>query len=98
MADRWNVEYTDTFAGEANYCWVRRATIELVPLPNDTVYTSAATIARNRRAYDRELMRKAKSAVGITGMRGRKESYGDSIAFYPYGTATVLFINWKESD
>lgn len=81
MADRWNVEYTDTFAGEANYCWVRRA-----------------TIARNRRAYDRELMRKAKAAVGITGMRGRKESYGDSIAFYPYGTATVLFINWKESD
>jgi hypothetical protein len=24
----YNVEYTDTFGGEANYCWVRRATIE----------------------------------------------------------------------
>ena len=20
----WNIEVTDTFAGEANYCWVRR--------------------------------------------------------------------------
>jgi hypothetical protein len=24
----WNVEQTDTFGGEANYCWVRRETIE----------------------------------------------------------------------
>lgn len=23
----WHVEHTDTFAGEANYCWVRRYTI-----------------------------------------------------------------------
>lgn len=23
----YSVEYTDTFGGEANYCWVRRATI-----------------------------------------------------------------------
>jgi hypothetical protein len=25
-----NVEYTDTFAGEANYCWVKRATFQTV--------------------------------------------------------------------
>ena len=25
---KFNVEYTDTFGGEANYCWVKRATIE----------------------------------------------------------------------
>ena len=24
----YQVEYTDTFAGEANYCWVRRAKVE----------------------------------------------------------------------
>lgn len=24
----WNVEYTDTFGGEPNYCWVRRQEIE----------------------------------------------------------------------
>jgi hypothetical protein len=28
-AIRFDVEYTDTFGGEANYCWVRRATIEV---------------------------------------------------------------------
>ena len=25
---KFNVEYTDTFGGEANYCWVQRETIE----------------------------------------------------------------------
>jgi hypothetical protein len=24
----WNVEYTDTYGGEANYCWVNRQDIE----------------------------------------------------------------------
>lgn len=27
--DTYNVEYTDTFGGEANYSWVTRATIEV---------------------------------------------------------------------
>jgi len=75
---------------------VRRATVSLAPLPNDTVYTSAETIARNRRSYDRELMRKAKAAMGITGMRGRRTSYGDYIEFRPYGCATVMFISFSE--
>ena len=26
-----NAEYTDTFCGEANYCWVRRATLPHIP-------------------------------------------------------------------
>ena len=25
---KWNLEHTDTFGGEANYCWVNRAEIE----------------------------------------------------------------------
>ena len=31
MADTFtlSVEYTDTFGGEANYCWVKRETLEL---------------------------------------------------------------------
>lgn len=24
----WQFEHTDTFAGEANYCWVRRETVD----------------------------------------------------------------------
>lgn len=27
----WNLEYTDTFGGEANYCWVRRARMPAKP-------------------------------------------------------------------
>ncbi len=38
------VEYTDTFAGEANYCWVRRATIR----PKDDA--TQATIMRLAKA------------------------------------------------
>ena len=27
MPYTWNLEHTDTFGGEANYCWVHRSTI-----------------------------------------------------------------------
>ena len=27
----WDIEYTDTFGGESNYCWVHRAEIEAKP-------------------------------------------------------------------
>lgn len=29
--NKWNVEYTDTYGGEANYSWVRRARVETPP-------------------------------------------------------------------
>lgn len=70
----FELEYTDTFGGEANYCWCKRATI-----------TAPATIT------DRALIRRAKSALCITGTH-RKESYGEAIAIYPSNTCTVLFI------
>lgn len=40
----FNVEYTDTFGGEANYCWVKRATITA---PDDA---SRALIMRRAKA------------------------------------------------
>jgi hypothetical protein len=70
-------EYTDTFGGEANYCWVRRARL-LVPTWME----------------DSEVMRLVKAELGLTGLRGRKESYGDSIKFRPYGMCTVLFVHF----
>ena len=27
----WDIEVTDTFGGEANYCWVKRFTIPSIP-------------------------------------------------------------------
>lgn len=93
--NKYKIEYTDTFAGEANYCWVKRATVTMSELTHYS-YDGGTNYVRSNRIYERELMRKAKAAMGLTGIRGRKESCGDLIAFYPYGTATVMFISWAE--
>lgn len=79
------VEYTDTFGGEANYCWVRR---QHIPAPK---------VEWGTRAYRRALTRAAKAAVGLTGLRGRMDEYscGD-FAFYPYGSCTVMLVRWDE--
>lgn len=95
MSDIWEVEYTDTFAGEANYSWCKRATVSLAPIEPDTVYTSAATVARKRRAYNRELVMKAKAAMGLTGVRGRMYNNGDMFEFRPYRSCTVMFITYQ---
>jgi hypothetical protein len=42
---------------------------------------------------DLALMRRAKKWAGLTNVRGRSEDWGDSLAFYPRGSCTVLFIN-----
>ena len=42
---------------------------------------------------DLALMRRAKSWAGLTNVRGRSDNYGDSLAFYPRGHCTVLFVN-----
>ena len=71
----WDVEYTDTFAGEANYCWVKRATISV---PEDAKRST--------------IMRRAKAAMGLSGLRGESVNYGDTIEFRPYRMCcTVLF-------
>ncbi|MEO1748685.1 MAG: hypothetical protein AAFR27_08735 [Pseudomonadota bacterium] len=96
--DVWQVEYTDTYGGEANYSWVRRATVSLAPVDPDTVYTSAATVARKHRAYRRELILKAKEAIGLTGVRGRMVSYGDMYEFRPYRSCTVMFVTFDDRE
>jgi len=72
---KFMIEYTDTFSGDANYSWVRRATIK-----------APAEIS------DLALMRRAKKALGLSGVRGRRESWGETIIFRPYGLCTILFI------
>ena len=68
-------EMTDTFAGEANYSWVKRGEIEV------DEYTSETTI-----------IRRVKSALGMSGIRCRKENLGEEIRFYPCGMCRVIFI------
>jgi hypothetical protein len=94
---QYSVEYTDTFGGEANYCWVDRAVVTMPELSHYG-YTEGddSSYAKANRTYQRELMRKAKAAVGITGVRGRCFDHGDMIEFRPYGMCTVMFVTWRE--
>jgi hypothetical protein len=72
-------EWTDTYGGDANYSWVKRATIKA---DGDT--------------SDLALMRRAKSALGLSGLRGRTYQRGDMIEFRPYRMACVLFVTWSD--
>jgi hypothetical protein len=95
--NKYQVEYTDTFAGEANYSWVKRA---VVAMPELTTYgyDGCTNYAAANKRYTRELMRRAKAVVGLTGTRGRRESWGDCEVFRPYGSATILFVSWHEGE
>ena len=75
---KFQVEFTDTFGGEANYSWVKRRELDI-----------------DKPVSDRELMRQAKAALDLTGLRGRTSKYGDMIEFRPYGCCTVMFITWE---
>ena len=92
---KYNVEYTDTFAGESNYSWVERAVV-VMPELTHYGYDGGTNYARANKVYKRELMKKAKAAMGITGLRGVSHDHGDMIEFRPYGQATVMFITWKD--
>lgn len=72
-------EHTDTFAGQANYCWVNREVYK--PKDDDKV-------------TDRSLVIRAKRFAGFTGMRCKTEKYGDMIRITPYGMCQTVFINW----
>jgi hypothetical protein len=93
MSNTYNVEYTDTFAGEANYSWVRRATVTMPELTHYG-YDGGTNYCKANKAADRQLMRRAKAAMGLTGVRGTKEDMGDTIAFRPYGSCTVMFVSF----
>lgn len=92
----YDIEYTDTFAGEANYCWVKRASVSMPELTHYG-YDGATNYVRANRTYQRELMRKAKAAIGLTGARGTVQNYGDMIEFRPYRSCTVMFITYRDN-
>lgn len=92
----FNVEYTDTFGGEANYSWVRRASVTMPELTHYG-YDGGTNYAKASKVYNRELMCRAKAAIGLTGVRGVRSGHGDMIEFRPYGSCTVLFVTFVEA-
>lgn len=93
MSHKYNVEYTDTFAGDANYSWVRRAVVHMPELTHYG-YDGATNYSQADKVYQRELMRRAKAAMGLTGVRGVTYRHGDMTEFRPYRSCTVMFITW----
>lgn len=94
MSHTYNVELTDTFGGEANYSWVKRATVTMPDLTHYG-YDGSTNYSRANRTFQRELMRKAKAAVGLTGVRGRTSSHGDDSEFRPHRACMVMFVNYS---
>ena len=86
------IEYTDTFAGEANYSWVRRVIITMPELTHYG-YDGGTNYAKANKVYNRELMRRAKAAMGLTGVRGVTSDHGCALTFRPYGSCTILFVD-----
>ena len=99
MAHKYQVELTDTFGGEANYSWVRRAVIT-VPELTHYGYTGSAdgSYSRANRIAQREIMKAAKAAMGLTGIRGETCAFGDGYEFRPYRSCTVLFVTFDDSE
>jgi hypothetical protein len=95
MANQYDVEYTDTFGGDANYSWVSRAKITMPDLTHYG-YDGGTNYAKANRIFNRELMKAAKAAVGITGMRGRSYDFNDMLEFRPYRCCTVLFVTYHD--
>jgi len=89
----YEYEYTDTFAGESNYCWVKRGKVT-VPELTHYGYDGSKGYTKANKAQRVQIMRKVKRELGLTGVQGTVEEYGDTIEFRPYGMATVLFITY----
>lgn len=86
-------EYTDTFAGEANYCWVERGTVS-VPELTHYGYDGSQGYTKADKAQTRELIKRVKRELGITE-RHVKEDYGDTIRLdFP---GTVCFIQYSDT-
>jgi hypothetical protein len=85
-------EYTDTFAGEAKYCWVERGTVS-VPELTHYGYDGSNGYRKANAMQTRELIKRVKRELGITE-RHVKEEYGDMIRLNFRGT--VCFIQYSE--
>jgi len=93
----YTYEYTDTYGGEANYCWVKRGVISVPDLVHYG-YTGSAdgTYSKAGKAQKRAVVTLVKRKLGLTGVPCARENYGSDIILRPYGKATILFIDFKE--
>ena len=93
----YTYEYTDTFGGDANYCWVKRGVVSVPELVHYG-YTGSAdgTYTKASKAQMRVVVTLEKRKLGLTGIPCKRDDYGSDIILRPYGKATILFIDFKE--
>lgn len=48
--------------------------------------------------YEEKLKETLTAALGLTGVRGVRETWGDTEVFKPYGMATILFIDFDDGE
>lgn len=92
---KFDIEHTDTFAGEANYCWVNRHVVEMPELTHYG-YDGSTNYSKANAVFRRELVKAAKAKTGLTGIRCRVEWLGNDCTIWPRGMAQVVFVSWKE--
>lgn len=95
MSHSYDVEYTDTFGGEANYSWVSRHVVTMPELTHYG-YDGSSNYAAANKVYQRELVKRAKAACGLTAVRGSGQWTGDTYEFRPFRSCTVMFITWRD--
>lgn len=88
----YEIEITDTFGGEANYCWVKRGTVTMPELTHYG-YDGSTNFTKCHKVYRRELVKKAKAIAGWTGCRCKVTDFGDVIEIRPYGAEMVAFVS-----
>ena len=74
---------TDTFKLEVEYTDTYGGTI--------CEWLRRETLTLPKKLSRRAIMRRAKAAMGLSGVRGRSSSHGDSWEFRPYGRFTSMF-------
>ena len=92
---KFTYEYTDTFGGDANYSWIKRGTV-YAPELTHYGYTGSTdgSYRKANKAQTREIMRLVKAELGLTGVKGVRETWLDCEVFKPYGRDTVLFVEF----
>jgi hypothetical protein len=91
----YEIEITDTFGGEANYSWVKRASLTMPELTHYG-YDGSSNYVKANKVYRRELVKKAKALANWTGLRCSVEDWGNTLCIRPTGACMVAFVTFQD--
>lgn len=92
MSNKYAIEVTDTFSGEANYCWVRRGTALVAEKRADN--ESLRLIERRTR---RAIAKAVREIAGWpASVRISIENIGFGYEIRPNGISQIAFANYEE--